>query len=145
MVVDLLSLAQRAHIATTEANHVRALPSLRMWQDSHIDEKRSEEMAFKRALSASALAAGIGVAGLFGVGLGTASADPWGCDRPGTPPCGDHRDDRGPGPVDWHGRGVDQGRFDHQPFNWMGQQVNPVQAGDGNGWGFWFLGQWIPL
>lgn len=145
MVVDLLSLAQRAHIATTEANHVRALPSLRMWQDSHIDEKRSEEMAFKRALSASALAAGIGVAGLFGVGLGTASADPWGCDRPGTPPCGDHRDDRGPGPVDWHGRGVDQGRFDHQPFNWMGQQVNPLQAGDGNGWGFWFLGQWIPL
>jgi hypothetical protein len=57
----------------------------------------------------------------------------------------DHRDDRGPAPVDWHGRGVDQGRFDHQPFNWMGQQVNPVQSGDGNGWGFWFLGQWIPL
>ena len=107
-------------------------------------------MTFKRALSASALAAGIGVAGLFGVGLGTASADPWqGCDRPGAPPCGDHRDDhrddRGPAPVDWHGRGVDQGRFDHQPFNWMGQQVNPVQSGDGNGWGFWFLGQWIPL
>jgi hypothetical protein len=47
--------------------------------------------------------------------------------------------------VDWHGRGVDQGRFDHQPFNWMGQQVNPVPSGDGNGWGFWFLGQWIPL
>ena len=110
-------------------------------------------MAFKRAISASALAAGIGVAGLFGVGLGTASADPWGCDRPGNPPCGDHRDDhrndyrddRGVGPVDWHGRGVDQGRFDHQPFNWMGQQVNPVQSADGNGWGFWFLGQWIPL
>ena len=39
----------------------------------------------------------------------------------------------------------DQGRFDHQPFNWMGQQVFPVLAGDGNGWGFWFLGQWIPL
>jgi hypothetical protein len=35
--------------------------------------------------------------------------------------------------------------FDHQPFNLMGQQVNPVAAGDGNGWGFWFLGQWIPL
>ena len=85
-------------------------------------------MAFKRALSASALAAGIGVAGLFGVGLGTSNADPWGCDRPGTPPCGDHRDDRGPGPVDWHGRGVDQGRFDHQPFNWIGRQVFPVPA-----------------
>jgi hypothetical protein len=47
----------------------------------------------------------------------------------------DHRDDHRD----------DQGRFDHQPFNWMGQQVNPVQSGDGNGWGFWFLGQWIPL
>jgi hypothetical protein len=121
-----------------------------MWQECHIDEKRSEKMTFKRALSVSALAAGIGFAGLFGVGLGTASADPWGCDRPGTPPCGDHRDDHrddrgGPAPVDWHGRGVDQGRFDHQPFNWMGQQVNPVPSGDGNGWGFWFLGQWIPL
>ena len=42
-------------------------------------------------------------------------------------------------------QGVDQGRFDHQPFNWMGQQVNPVPSVDGNGWGFWFLGQWIPL
>ena len=107
-------------------------------------------MPFKRVLSVSALSAGIGVAGLFGVGLGTASADPWqGCDHPGAPSCGDHRDDhrddRGPAPMDWHGRGVDQGRFDHQPFNWMGQQVNPVPSGDGNGWGFWFLGQWIPL
>jgi hypothetical protein len=115
-------------------------------------EKRSEEMSFKRALSVSALAAGIGAAGLFGVGLGTASADPWGCDRPGTPQCGDHHDDRGgpggpggPAPVDWHGRGIDQARGDHQPFNWMGQQVNPVPAGNGNGWGFWFRGQWIPL
>jgi hypothetical protein len=110
-------------------------------------------MSFKRALSASALAAGIGVTGLLGLGLGTASADPWGCDRPGTPPCGDHRDDRGgpgddrggPGPVDWHGRGIDQGRFDHQPFNWNGQQVNPVLGADGQSWGFWFFGQWIPL
>ena len=107
-------------------------------------------MAFKRAISASALAAGIGVAGLFGVGLGTANADPWGCERPDNQQCGDHRDDHrddrgGPGPVDWHGRGVDQARGDHQPFNWMGQQVNPVPSGDGNGWGFWFLGQWIPL
>jgi hypothetical protein len=113
--------------------------------DGRIDEKWSEEMKFTRALCASTLAAGIGVAGLLGVGLGTASADPWQCDRPGTPPCGDHRDDRGAGPVDWHNRGIDQGRFDHQPFNWNGQQVYPVPAGDGNGWGFWFFGMWIPL
>ncbi|OBF27481.1 hypothetical protein A5724_30015 [Mycobacterium sp. ACS1612] len=101
-------------------------------------------MTFKRVLFTSAVAAGIGAAGLFGIG--TANADPWGCDHPGQPACGDHHDDRGgPGPVDWHNRGIDQGRFDHQPFNWNGQQVYPVPAGDGHGWGFWFLGQWIPL
>jgi hypothetical protein len=47
--------------------------------------------------------------------------------------------------MDWHQRGIDQGRFDHQPFNWNGQQVNPIPAGNGMGWGFWFGGQWIPL
>jgi hypothetical protein len=118
-----------------------------MRHDRRMDEKRSEEMTFKRAVCISTLAAGIGITGLFGVGLATAGADPWrqGCDRPGAPRCGDHRDDHGPGPADWHGRGIDQGRFDHQPFNWNGQQVMPMRAGDGNGWGFWFLGQWIPL
>jgi hypothetical protein len=87
------------------------------------------------------------------VGLGTASADPWQpCDRPGAPACGhdDRRgdfghDDRDGAPLDWHGRGIDQGRFDHQPFNWNGQQVTPIPAGNGAGWGFWFLGMWIPL
>jgi hypothetical protein len=98
-------------------------------------------MTFTRILSVSTLAAGIGVASVLGIG--TASADP-GCDRPGAPRC-DHRDDHGPGPVDWHARGIDQGRFDHQPFNWRGQQVTPIPAGDGHGWGFWFLNQWIPL
>ena len=54
-------------------------------------------MTFKRTLGVSALAAGIGMAGLLGVGLGTASADPgWGCDRPGAPQCDNHRDGRGP-------------------------------------------------
>jgi hypothetical protein len=101
-------------------------------------------MTLKRALSASTLAAGIGIAGLFGVG--TANADPgqW-CDHPGAPACEDHRDDRGPGPVDWQHRGIDQARNDHQPFNWNGQQVTPMPAGDGHGWGFWFFGTWIPL
>src|SRR2546421_4617931 len=48
--------------------------------DCRMNEERSEEMSFKRALSASALAAGIGIAGAFGVGMETASADPWqGC------------------------------------------------------------------
>ncbi len=110
-------------------------------------------MTFKRAVCVSTLAAGIGAAGLLGVGLGSASADPWGppCNAPGAPPCNDqhrndwHGDDRGPAPVDWQHRGVDQGRFDHQPFNWNGQQVTPMPAGNGFGWGFWFTGGWVPL
>jgi hypothetical protein len=116
-------------------------------------------MTFKRAMYASTLAAGVGVAGLFGIGLGTAGADPGPqCNAPNRPPCGqdwhnnndnDRHDDNNNwnnnGPVDWHGRGVDQGRQDHQPFNWNGQQVTPMQAGNGAGWGFWFLGMWIPL
>ena len=50
-------------------------------------------MNFQRALTASTLAAGIGVAGLFGVGLAGANADP-GC--PPNAQCGQHDD---------HGRG----------------------------------------
>lgn len=105
-------------------------------------------MSFKRTVGVSIMAAGIGLSGLLGIGLGTAAADPGpGCDRPGTPQCGEHRDDnRGPaGPADWQNRGVDQGRQDHRPFNWNGQQVTPMPAADGRGWGFWFLGTWIPL
>lgn len=118
-------------------------------------------MTFKRAAYASTLAAGVGLAGLFGVGLGTAAADPGqGCNAPNRPACGqDQHDNRGPGNdsrpgnndnapgnnVNWQGRGVDQGRQDHQPFNWNGQQVNPVPAGNGQGWGFWFGPVWIPL
>ncbi|RDH76735.1 hypothetical protein DVS77_20580 [Mycolicibacterium moriokaense] len=113
-------------------------------------------MTFKRAMYASTLAAGVGLAGLFGVGLGSASADPGGpqqCNAPGAPQCGggDHHDNgnRGPGggpaPAGWQNRGFDQGRNDHQPFNWHGQQVQPMPAGNGMGWGFWFNGVWIPL
>ena len=109
-------------------------------------------MIFKRAIYASTLAAGVGLAGLVGVGLGNASADPWGppCNALGAPRCDDHHDDwhRGPGgpaPVDWQHRGIDKGRGDHQPFYWNGQQVTPMPAGNGPGWGFWFSGNWIPL
>ncbi len=110
-------------------------------------------MTFKRAMYASTLAAGVGLAGLFGVGLGTASADPGQpCNAPGGPACQNQNrndrgpdDNRGPAPVDWQHRGVDQARNDHQPFNWNGQQVTPMPAGNGAGWGFWFLGTWIPL
>ncbi len=40
------------------------------------DEKWSDGMTFKRVACASTLAAGVGLAGLFGVGLGSASANP---------------------------------------------------------------------
>jgi hypothetical protein len=124
-----------------------------VWSAGRIDEieKRGTGMTSKttitRAVCASTLAAGIGLTALFGVGLGTASAEPGpGCGRPGTSAC-DNRDDRdrGPGQVEWQGRGVDQGRQDHRPFNWNGQQVIPMRDGNGQGWGFWFLGTWIPL
>ncbi|WP_123029446.1 hypothetical protein [Mycolicibacterium stellerae] len=112
-------------------------------------------MTLKRAFYASTLAAGVGLAGLFGVGLGTASAQPGQtCNAPGAPACQDQQRNHGrPGdnhnnnaaPVDWQHRGMDQGRNDHRPFNWNGQQVTPMPAGNGAGWGFWFLNQWIPL
>ena len=109
-------------------------------------------MNLKRMVCASTLAAGVATAGLFGVGLGTAGADP-----------GHHAADRmlgsarttGPrtttgtttDPHPWTGStaAVDQGRQDHQPFMWNGQRVDPLPAGNGDGWGFWFLGQWIRL
>ena len=109
-------------------------------------------MNLKRMVCASTLAAGVGVAGLFGVGLGTAGADPgqpcggpnaWQCQNHG--PQNNDRHDNGPAPADWQHRGVDQGRRDHQPFTWNGQRVAPLPAGNGDGWGFWFLGQWIRL
>lgn len=124
-------------------------------------------MNVKRAVTAATLAAGIGAAGLLGIGLGTASAD-W-C-PPGAPCAGhdDHRDDRGwrddrggwqrgvdwhsdrdgwrdDRGRDWHGRGIDDGRFDHQPFDYNGQWVNPIFDRGFNAWGFWLGPIWIPL
>ncbi|MCX2713256.1 hypothetical protein [Mycolicibacterium sp. J2] len=110
-------------------------------------------MNLKRIAGASALTVGVGLTGLLGLGLGTAAADP------GPGPCGPQpgvcdnhddrgRDDRGPGGApqdDWGHRGIDQGRQDHQPFNWNGQRVAPVWDDNHHGWGFWFLGMWIPL
>ena len=115
-------------------------------------------MKIKQALTASTLAAGIGAAGLLGIGLATASAD-W-C-PPGAPCAGhdDHRggwqrgvdwhqdrdgwrDDRG---RDWRGRGMDDARWDHQPFSYNGQWVNPVWDNGHNAWGFWLGPIWIQL
>jgi hypothetical protein len=123
-------------------------------------------MNVKRMLCASTLAAGIGAAGLFGIATGTASADPGQpCGAPNVPACQGGPQQGGPqqggpqqggpqqggpqqgGPVPAQNnqRGIDQGRQDHQPFTYNGQQVTPMQAGNGAGWGFWLGGLWIPL
>jgi hypothetical protein len=98
-------------------------------------------MRFTRIISTSAVASGIALAGLTGIGAGTASADPGApCGRQDTPACRTV-----PGNDDWQHRGMDQGRQDHRPFMYNGQQVRPLPAGNGDGWGFWFLGRWIRL
>ncbi len=48
-------------------------------------------------------------------------------------------------PPDQGWRGIDDGRRDHQPFNYNGSWVTPVFNPDFNNWGFWFVGIWIPL
>ncbi|KMO73833.1 hypothetical protein BST22_05995 [Mycolicibacterium chubuense] len=99
-------------------------------------------MTFTRTLGASAIAGGIALAGLLSAGSGVAGAEPGGpCDRPGAPACQPAPQPNG----DWQHRGIDQGRQDHQPFQYNGQQVRPLPAGNGDGWGFWFLGRWIRL
>ena len=110
-------------------------------------------MRAKYLTAAAAIAFGIGLTGL-GAGVGTASADP----RCGAPYCqggpqGDRENGRpGPGgpPAQfdqqrWDQRGIDQGRYDHQAFNYQGTQVAPYFDNDRGAWGFWFLGQWIGL
>ena len=106
-------------------------------------------MNVKRMLCASAMAAGIGTAGLFGIGAGTAAADPGQpCGAPNVPACQGGPQNGGPqqgGQPQNNQRGINQGRQDHQPFNYNGHQVTPMPAGNGAGWGFWLGGVWIPL
>lgn len=68
---------------------------------------------------------------------------------PGGPQWRGDGDDRGwrppPPPADLGWRGIDQGRFDHQPFNYLGHWVSPVFDPGYNNWGFWLFGAWIPL
>jgi hypothetical protein len=51
----------------------------------------------------------------------------------------------GPPPPGLAWRGIDQGRYDHQPFNYNGLWVEPIYSPIFNNWGFWFFGVWIPL
>ncbi|MEW5808256.1 MAG: hypothetical protein AB1925_02295 [Actinomycetota bacterium] len=101
-------------------------------------------MNLTRTLAASAVAGALLFTGLASGVAGIAAAQPGGpqCGRPGAQACQ---------PVspannnDWQRRGIDQGRQDHQPFQYQGQLVRPLPAGNGDGWGFWFLGRWIRL
>lgn len=105
-------------------------------------------MKLTRIAAISTLATGIGLGGLFGVGIGTAGAAPGQpCGQPNTPACGPAQpgQQQGNPGQGWHQRGIDQGRQDRKPFNYRGQQVTPLPAGNGDGWGFWYLGQWIRL
>lgn len=86
-------------------------------------------MTFKRAIQASALAAGVGLKGLFGVGLDTASADPGQRTCPGRLAAPRRR----------------PGAQRPPALRLAGQQVTPIPAGNGAGGGFWFLGTWVPL
>jgi hypothetical protein len=45
----------------------------------------------------------------------------------------------------WDQRRIDDARWDHRPFNWAGQRVEPFWDPDRAAWGFWFLGTWMPL
>ena len=132
-------------------------------------------MNLTRMMYTSAAAAGIAAAGLFGLGIGTASADPgqpcggWNAPAcqpgpnngprqldpttdPTTDPATGSNNNNGPnngpggwqpddnnngpddwqhpdnGPVDWQHRGIDQGRQDHQPFNYE-RAVGAADAG----------------
>lgn len=111
-------------------------------------------MSLARRTAAPILAGGIALAGLLGVGLGAASADPGHpCGQPNAQACAPGpqnnnnapQNNNGPQNNNWQGRNIDQARNDHQPFMHNGQRVEPLRAGNGDGWGFWFLGQWIRL
>ena len=119
-------------------------------------------MNLKKFAAGAAIAGALGLPAVaLGVGVGTASADPGQCWQPNN--CqGDwqHGGDNQWRPDQWQGdqgrpsgwdqrpgdqRGIDDARFDHQPFNWHGQRVEPYWDQSRGAWGFWFLGAWIPL
>jgi len=99
-------------------------------------------MLLTHEIGAPIVAGGIALTGLIGLGLGSAAADPGrACGASNAPSY-----QQGPqGPDDWQHRNIDQARQDHRPFIHNGHRVQPVPAGNGDGWGFWFLGQWIRL
>lgn len=119
------------------------------------------KMNLKRIAAGAAIAGALGLPAVaLGVGIDTASADPgqcWGPNCNGNPGPGGYGDrdqwrpdqfrpdERGPDQRAWDQRRIEDARWDHQPFNWQGQRVEPYWDQDRGAWGFWFLGAWIPL
>lgn len=129
-------------------------------------------MNAKKMLAQAAIAGALGLPGLaLGVGASTASADPgqpcWAqncmTNHPGDGQAqrgygGDGRQsgdggrryqwrpDQGPEyQRPWDQRGIDDARFDHRPFDWQNQRVEPYWDPERGAWGFWFFGTWTPL
>ena len=115
-------------------------------------------MKLKRIAAQAAIASALGASAL-GIGAGLASADPGGHGPCWGPYCqGDNRGDDGHGDRGdrghgddfrdydrWDQRGIDQGRWDHRPFNYQGQRVEPYYDNFRGAWGFWFFGVWVSL
>ncbi|MDT5093345.1 MAG: hypothetical protein QOH60_2708 [Mycobacterium sp.] len=128
------------------------------------DNRERDFVNLKKIAAGAVIAGALGLPAVaLGIDSATASADPgqcWGPNCNGDRDRGDHdqgrpdqwrqdqgRDDqwRDRNQRVWNERGVDDARFDHQPFNWQGQRVEPYWDQDRAAWGFWFLGAWIPL
>ena len=95
-------------------------------------------MKLKRLIAGTVIAGSLGAAGLgLGLGAGLANAEPWhgpGWVQPGRPD------------IRWQDRDAyDRARFDHRPFQYDGQWVNPVFDPGYRAWGFWLGPIWIPL
>jgi hypothetical protein len=131
------------------------------WVARPVHETKESSMNVKKYAAKGAIATVLGLSTLgLGAGAGAASADPG-------PPCweqcnGHDHGNRGRGPDrrfddfhqgppgqvwdrPWDQRFIDDARFDHRPFNWQGQRVEPYWDAGRYAWGFWFFGIWIPL
>ena len=109
-------------------------------------------MGFKKVATRAVIASAVSLSTLgLGGALGTANADIGLREQPclfqfcqagrhDNDQRFDDRFERG-----WDQRGFDDGRRDHRPFSFRGHRVEPFFDQGRGGWGFWFLGSWIPF
>lgn len=91
-------------------------------------------MKLKQLIAGAAIVGGLGLTAI-GLGVGVATADPPPPWQQGPPPSWQ----QGPPPPPMPGGPPPA------PFDYHGQQVNPMFDQVRSAWGFWFLGTWIPL